>query len=120
MNPTHFRDLTFAELQSRLGDLRLRVFEAWRRHGPGTTRAMAAQAGIDLLTFRPRTTELVQLGLVMLAPADHPSPSGRGTEGEGERAPSHEGVYQARTLEEFTAWRQANQQLAISHQQQLI
>jgi hypothetical protein len=46
--------------------MRLAVLNAFRIHGPGTTREMARKSGLELLTFRPRTTELLELGLVEL------------------------------------------------------
>ena len=83
MKPVDYRNATFAEVQSRIEGDRARVLEAWRLHGPCTTEDLAQRSGIDLLTLRPRNTELVQLGLVILA---------------GGRARS--GVYRAATAEE--------------------
>lgn len=68
MKPIDHRNETWEALQERVQGLRLAVLDAWRAHGPGTTREVARRSGIDLLTFRPRTTELVQLGLVQLVP----------------------------------------------------
>lgn len=48
----------------------MRVHLAWQAHGPGTTRQVAQQAGISLLTLRPRTTDLHKLGLVEMSGAD--------------------------------------------------
>ncbi len=68
MNPVDFRNLTFADLKARgLEGLRGRVLAAWVAHGPATTRQLAERAGIDVLSVRPRTTELLELGLVRLA-----------------------------------------------------
>jgi hypothetical protein len=66
MAASEIRNLKWEEIRQRLLGLRLRVLEAWRVWGPGTTREVAARSGIDLLTFRPRTTELYELGLVEL------------------------------------------------------
>ena len=44
----------------------LRVHNGYREHGPCTTRALAYETGIPLLTVRPRTTNLKQAGLIEL------------------------------------------------------
>lgn len=68
MTPLDYRNATFAELQARgLEGLRGHVLSAWQLHGPCTTEELAAHSGLSILTLRPRTTELVQLGLVLLA-----------------------------------------------------
>ncbi len=68
MNSVDFRDLTFADLKARgLEGLRGRVLAAWSLHGPCTTRALAEKSGLSILSLRPRTTELLELGLVRLA-----------------------------------------------------
>ena len=66
MTPVDIRNETWESLQARVTGLRLAVLDAWRLHGPGTTRDIAARSDMDLLTFRPRTTELVELGLVRM------------------------------------------------------
>ena len=66
--------------------LRLRVYRAWQKFGPGTTREVASRSAIDILTFRPRTTELFELGFVELMPDK--------TRARGE-ASSHEGIYRS-------------------------
>lgn len=66
MKPIDYRNETWDSLQQRLEGLRLAVYRAWEQHGPGTTRQLAERSGIDLLTFRPRSTELYQLGLLRL------------------------------------------------------
>jgi hypothetical protein len=86
--------------------MRKACYEAWVVYGPGTTREVAAKAGIDLLTFRPRSTELLQVGLLIIdselsSPSPRPSPPGeRGGMGRSERA-SHEGVYRVSRLDEW-------------------
>ena len=93
MKPINFRNETFAELRARLNEDRARVHSAWLAHGPGTTREVAATAQIDILTFRPRSTELYQMGLLSLV----------------DKA-GHQGVYGARTVaewEQFCALRRA-------------
>lgn len=66
MNTTDLRNLTWEKLQPMLTGQRLAVLNAWRRLGAGTTRQLAQRSGIDLLTFRPRSTELYALGLLVL------------------------------------------------------
>ena len=84
MKPVDFRNETFDQLKDRLDAIRADVHRAWLAHGPGTTRDVAAKAAIDILTFRPRSTELYQLGLLALS----------GKEG-------HQGIYHARTMPEW-------------------
>ncbi|HMO03914.1 MAG TPA: hypothetical protein PKC67_02495 [Kiritimatiellia bacterium] len=86
MKPTDFRDMTFEDLQQSLSGMRRSVYEAWLLHGPGTTAEVALRAQISLLTFRPRTTDLYQAGLVELQP--------------GQKA-GHEGRYRAVTMAEW-------------------
>jgi hypothetical protein len=84
MKPVDFRNETFEQLRERLNEDRAAVHSAWLKHGPGTTRQVADLAGIDLLSFRPRTTELFQLGLLELAGKD-----------------GHQGVYKALSIEDW-------------------
>lgn len=64
MQPIDHRNTTFADLQGRLHGLRLAVLADMRQRGQGTTREIAQRSGIDILTVRPRVTELVELGFV--------------------------------------------------------
>lgn len=64
MTPADLRNLTWAEALTHVSDDMRRVHRAFREHGPGTTKAVAARSGISLLTLRPRTTDLYKLGLV--------------------------------------------------------
>jgi predicted transcriptional regulator len=85
MNPTPetARNLTWEAIQGRLTGARLSVYSALNAEGrPLTTRALAAAAGLDLLTVRPRVTELVDLGLAECT--GHEAHEGR-----------HEGLYRA-------------------------
>lgn len=66
MKPVDLRNATWESIQDRIAGLRLAVLSAWRAHGPGTTRDVSARSGIDILTFRPRSTELFQLGFLKL------------------------------------------------------
>ena len=84
MKPIDFRNQTFEELKAHLNEDRAEVHRAWLAHGPGTTRDLSTKSKIDLLTFRPRTTDLYQLGLVELVDKD-----------------GHQGIYRARTIAEW-------------------
>lgn len=55
------RDQNFEQLRERLAGLRGVVYSALRQHGPCTTRQLAARSGLDILTVRPRVTELLSL-----------------------------------------------------------
>jgi hypothetical protein len=70
MKPVDMRNEKFEDIKDRLEGFRRDAYHAWIKHGPGTTRHVAAMAGIDILTFRPRTTELYQLGLVEMTNAE--------------------------------------------------
>lgn len=66
MNPIDLRNATWEDLQDRVTGLRRMVLDAYRVLGATTTRRLATLAAMDILTVRPRTTELVQLGLLRL------------------------------------------------------
>lgn len=93
MRPIDYRNATWADIQAQLTARRLDVLEGLRRHGPCTTRELAAAMGWDILHVRPRVTELVQLGFAEVVPTAH---------GPQSSAPAREGVYRARTEPE--AW----------------
>lgn len=82
MKPVDYRNETYNGLLGRLTGLRERVLDAWRRHGPCTTEQLAEWSDLSILTLRPRTTELYQMGFVIF-------------EGEG--------IYRAATAEETRA-----------------
>lgn len=88
---------------ARVCEDRARVWEAWQKFGPGTTEDVGVRAGWDWRSFRPRTTELVQLGFVALV----------GREGRA-------GVYVARTEAEALAAFQERQRSFVSGQLQLL
>lgn len=89
MKPIDFRNATWNDIREQLAGRMLVVYEAWQRYGPGTTREIAERSGLDILTVRPRTTNLFALGFVQLI----------------EQA-GHEGIYSAVpeqiALENFT------------------
>lgn len=90
MKPIDYRNATWDQIQERLDGLRLTAYQAWEQFGPGTTRDVATRAGIDILTFRPRSTELFQMGLIQIHASAH----------EGR---THEGIYAAVPLEKAQA-----------------
>ena len=78
---------------------------------------MADRTGIDILTLRPRATELYQLGFLKLVEDEasvSPSPSLPVSKS------AHEGTYEACTLEEAMATFQANVRAARDPQLEII
>jgi hypothetical protein len=67
MKPIDYRLETWEQVRQRADYQRGSVLELWRQYGPGTTAQLADATGWSLWLIRPRTTELVQLGLVELA-----------------------------------------------------
>lgn len=66
MKPIDLRNETFESLQRLIpADLRA-VLDGYKKHGPCTTEELSTLTGIGLLTVRPRTTNLCDLGLVLL------------------------------------------------------
>lgn len=84
MNPSDVRDGNWDRLQERLTKMGREVYEALLVWGPCTTRELAERAELDLLTVRPRVTELCQAGLAECVRLD-----------EEERR-AREGVYRAK------------------------
>jgi hypothetical protein len=80
MKPIDYRNATWADVQTRVNGWRLSTLRALQAHGPCTTRALAAACSADVLTIRPRVTELIQLGFVQLVPGE---------------TRDHQGVYRA-------------------------
>lgn len=62
MSPSDIRNLNWQQLSEHVHGLRQAVYEALRTHGPCTTRKLAARSGMDILSVRPRVTELAELG----------------------------------------------------------
>lgn len=120
MKPIDYRNDTFDSLQDRVAGLRQKVWFAWQNYEAmhsnegATTRQAAAFTNIDILTFRPRSTELYQLGVLMLVGSPlSPQPSQLSLR-------TSEGRYRLRTIEEWQAWFYAERNTALSSQQQLI
>jgi len=124
MKATDFRNATFESIRNDLEGMRLAVYDAWVKHGPATTRDLARLCGIDLLTVRPRTTELLQLGLLEVVTEPHEVTytieDGHGqiaTEVTERITPqSGEGVYRATLRDQWNHWREAQ----VNNQLQLI
>lgn len=87
MRSIDYRNATWQSLQAELVGRRLAVYAELARLGPCTTRELAARSGMDILTVRPRVTELLQLGYVIEMP-----------EQEGDRP--REGCYRALSTDE--------------------
>lgn len=103
MKPIDLRNANFEEMKASLPAKRLAVWRAWCREEVATTREISENSGIDLLTVRPRTTELYQMGLLALWDA---------IDGEG--------VYRLRDQEEWESWRRLQLQMQKSKQLQLV
>jgi predicted transcriptional regulator len=103
MKPTDIRDQSFDTLRATLDDRRSLVLRQLAVHGPCTTRELATNAALDILSVRPRVTELLQLGLVIL--------DGR------ERG---EGIYRVATQGEWEAWHDEQMEQQTTGQLQMI
>jgi hypothetical protein len=67
MKPVDYRNATWDELQGRLDALRAQVWHGMEVEGVAhTTREWAEILGVDLLTVRPRITELCEMGFAEL------------------------------------------------------
>ena len=82
MKPIDYRNETWDDVRERVDLLRQAVYRAFEIHGACTTRQLAEKSCIDILTLRPRVTELCQLGLVELV-----NPDSRGGEGVYQAVP---------------------------------
>jgi hypothetical protein len=91
MRPIDYRNETWESIKRRIAGDRMRVYDAWTKHGPCTTEELFARSGIRILSLRPRTTELMQLGLVELVPVDRCA----GIGGRIDRHKAAGGVYRA-------------------------
>lgn len=76
--PEQIRNLSFDQVKAHVDGDRERCWTSLMLGGPMTTRQLAARIEIDLLTVRPRVSELVDLGFVVCTGKD-----------------GHEGIYQA-------------------------
>ncbi len=80
MTPLDYRNTNWLAVRAHLAGRRQVVYEALRNHGPCTTRELAQRSGLDILTVRPRVTELVQLDFATCLNLE---------------APGREGIYRA-------------------------
>jgi hypothetical protein len=76
MKPIDYRNETWEQVRERVDAMRMLVYRASGIHGACTTRELSRKSGIDLLTLRPRVTELCQLGLIELASPEQPGREG--------------------------------------------
>lgn len=102
MKPVDIRNETWADIQARLSEDRMTVYNGLLLHGPASTRGLARTLGMDVLSVRPRCTELLQLGLVEL----------RGKDQDG-------GVYAALPFAE-ARWRFENAKKAAEEEQMVL
>lgn len=102
MKPIDYRNESFEQVSARLGGLRATVFAAWEQYGPCSTEDLAERSGISVLTVRPRTTDLYQMGFVVLA-------------SDGPRG-GHGGIYRAATYGERLAHFHAARREALEPQ----
>jgi hypothetical protein len=65
MKPINYRNATFETIQAHITGQRMRVYDGYRIHGPCTTRELSNFLQMSILSVRPRTTELVELDLVI-------------------------------------------------------
>jgi hypothetical protein len=103
MNPTEIRNTNWYQLRETLSGRLQAVYTAWITHGPATTRQLAGLSNIDILNVRPRTTDLVSLGLV-----------------ECIGTVDGQGVYRARSQEQWQTWHDAHLASLASGQQLLL
>lgn len=93
MKAVEIRDANFEQLRGGLREKLRRVYEAFAAAGPCTTRQLAEATGMDILSVRPRATDLERLGLLALRGAVT-GPGGR-----------REGLWAVTTRAEWEAWR---------------
>lgn len=106
MKPIDYRNITWEGIQNHIHNDREAVLHSLREYGPCTTRSLASMMNMDILTVRPRVTELLQLGFVEVWEGEPPcEPTYMGSDGA---SPSRrEGIYRALSDEEaFEAFRQ--------------
>lgn len=87
MTSTDIRNENFHHLRSQLVEKCATVLRELAVHGPCTTRQLAQLSGRDILSVRPRITDLKDLGLVVLS----------GREGG-------EGIYAVASQSEWEQW----------------
>jgi predicted transcriptional regulator len=68
MDAIDYRNAQWADIQGKLEGYRAKVYNNLFLHGAATTRELAARIPMDILTVRPRVTELCQLGFARIVP----------------------------------------------------
>ena len=101
--PIDFRNETFDSIRGRLDADREFILQRFRIFGPCTTRQLAESLGMDVLSVRPRVTELCQMGAVELVDRH-----------------DHEGVYRARMEGDWMMWVAREIQRATSGEQMML
>ena len=77
MKPIDHRNTTWQAVREHLAGRRLAVYAELARLGPCTTRELAFRSGMDILTVRPRVTELLELGFAGMVTPDDPAKPGK-------------------------------------------
>lgn len=105
MKPIDYRDATWEMVQGRMDALRERVWRGMELESVAhTTREWADILGLDILSVRPRITELCQLGFAELVPG-HGNPR------------AAEGLYRA--VSAFEARRRFEDRCRVAREPQL-
>ena len=103
MKPIDFRNETWMEVRGRVTERMEACLMGLMMHGPCTTRVLAARMGWDILSVRPRVTDLIDLGAVDLVGRE-----------------DNEGVYAARLEGEWREWFATEQRAATTGDQLLL
>lgn len=103
MSPVDIRNENFDSLRASLDERRRSVLCDLAQHGPCTTRQLAERSRRDILSVRPRVTELCQLGLVVL-----------------EHCVGREGVYSVRNQRDWELRHDRQMEEQTSGQMQLV
>jgi predicted transcriptional regulator len=105
------RDQNFETLRATLDERRREVLFALAMHGPCTTRQLAERSGRDILSVRPRITELKDMGLVVMV-----DPSTINSQPSTPR----EGIYRTVTQTEWEQFHAAQLNQQTTGQMQLV
>jgi hypothetical protein len=103
MKPIDIRNANFHNLRAQLDVRRAHVLGLLALHGPCTTRELSLLTAEDILSIRPRVTELVQIGLAVL----HDRENGQG-------------VYRVALQSEWEQWHEKQMEGTITAQMQLV
>jgi predicted transcriptional regulator len=103
MKPVDIRNENFASIYHRLEGDRLDCYLDLKRHGPATTRKLAERMHLDVLSVRPRVSELFKMGAVSLFGRE-----------------AGDGVYAARWDAEWMTWFRDEHLRATCGEQELL